>query len=66
MDERYIRMESAAVLAKSCKVTVIGMERVPFERVLGLEIGTALMKLHESNGINFKMQAMCERLEPNG
>ncbi len=34
---------------------VIGMESVPFERVLGAKVGQALQKLHESNGISFRL-----------
>jgi len=57
----FIGMETASCLATRAKaVTVIGMERVPFERVLGLEIGTILGELHEKNGIKMVMGAICE------
>jgi NADPH-dependent 2,4-dienoyl-CoA reductase/sulfur reductase-like enzyme len=38
-------------------VTVIGMEAVPFERVLGPEIGKRMMDLHESKGVRFIMKS---------
>jgi len=50
----FIGMEVAATLATKAKsVTVVGMEKVPFERVLGVEVGTAIQKLHESKGVKF-------------
>jgi len=50
----FIGMEVAATLASKAKsVSVIGMEKVPFERVLGTEVGSALQKLHESKGVKF-------------
>jgi NADPH-dependent 2,4-dienoyl-CoA reductase/sulfur reductase-like enzyme len=56
----FIGMELAAVLSgvDDGTVSVIGMEKVPFERVLGLEIGAALHKLHASKGIQFHLSAV--------
>lgn len=49
-------MEVASCLAKrASSVTVVGMEKVPFERVLGLEVGGFMQRLHEANGIVFKV-----------
>ncbi|KAJ3117868.1 hypothetical protein HDU96_005245 [Phlyctochytrium bullatum] len=59
----FIGMEAAAILAKTCTVTVIGMEKVPFERVLGPVVGEALGKLNTANGVTLKMQAMLDRFE---
>jgi len=50
---------SAAIVAKSESVLVIGMENVPFERVLGPEIGSLLQKFHEGKKVQFKMGAVC-------
>jgi NADPH-dependent 2,4-dienoyl-CoA reductase/sulfur reductase-like enzyme len=53
----FIGLETAAIIAKKVKsVLVIGMEKVAFERVLGVEIGTALQALHERNGVKFVME----------
>jgi NAD(P)H-nitrite reductase large subunit len=42
----FIGMEVAANIVKKAKsVVVIGMEKVPFERVLGEQIGGALQKV---------------------
>jgi NADPH-dependent 2,4-dienoyl-CoA reductase/sulfur reductase-like enzyme/nitrite reductase/ring-hydroxylating ferredoxin subunit len=55
----FIGMETASIIVKNCKsVVVLGMEKVPFERVLGTEIGAVLQKFHEKNGIQFKMEAV--------
>lgn len=57
----FIGMETAAcIVAKAASVTVVGMEKVPFERVLGHEVGTRMQKLHESRGVKFIMEAVCD------
>jgi hypothetical protein len=46
-------MEVAATLASKAKsVSVIGMEKVPFERVLGTEVGSALQKVWSTRQIH--------------
>eukprot|EP01127_Copromyxa_protea_P000424 TRINITY_DN10351_c0_g1_i1.p1 TRINITY_DN10351_c0_g1~~TRINITY_DN10351_c0_g1_i1.p1 ORF type:complete len:580 (-),score=151.92 TRINITY_DN10351_c0_g1_i1:69-1664(-) len=60
----FIGMETAAcVVAKAKSVTVVGMEKVPFERVLGSVVGGVMQKLHESRGIKFIMEAVCDSFE---
>lgn len=50
----FIGMELAATLQRrGCSVTVLGMEPVPFERVLGRRVGEALKAFFESKGITF-------------
>eukprot|EP01116_Phalansterium_solitarium_P023755 TRINITY_DN8490_c0_g1_i2.p1 TRINITY_DN8490_c0_g1~~TRINITY_DN8490_c0_g1_i2.p1 ORF type:complete len:547 (-),score=191.49 TRINITY_DN8490_c0_g1_i2:440-2035(-) len=52
----FIGMEVASSIVKKAKsVTVVGMESVPFERVFGVRIGAALQKLHEKNGVQFRL-----------
>ncbi|CAG8730649.1 21360_t:CDS:10, partial [Dentiscutata erythropus] len=73
----FIGMEMAAVCAKKANVSVIGMDKVfwnylslahrdqvPFERVLGIEVGGAIQKLHEANGISFYLQSGVKEIEP--
>ncbi|KAJ3128642.1 hypothetical protein HK098_003849 [Nowakowskiella sp. JEL0407] len=62
----FVGMETAAVLAKTSAVTVIGMEKTPFERVLGPQVGSAFQKLFESNGVVLKMNAVVEKYVPSG
>jgi apoptosis-inducing factor 3 len=61
----FIGMESASILAKVANVTVIGMERFPFERVLGPAVGEAMMKLNQHNGIKLLMEKFVERYGPS-
>jgi len=57
----FIGMETASCIVGMAKsVTVIGMEVVPFQRVLGLEVGTILQKFHENNGVKFVMEAVVQ------
>jgi NADPH-dependent 2,4-dienoyl-CoA reductase/sulfur reductase-like enzyme/nitrite reductase/ring-hydroxylating ferredoxin subunit len=54
----FIGMEAASSLvAENRKVTVIAQEKVPFERVLGPEIGAMFRKLHEDKGVKFEIEA---------
>ncbi|CAG8469044.1 368_t:CDS:10 [Diversispora eburnea] len=61
----FIGMEVAAMCTKKANVSVIGMEKVPFERILGHEIGAALKKLYESNGVKFYLQADVKEIQPS-
>ena len=57
-------MEAANILSKQANVTVVGMEEVPFERVLGPKVGAALGKLTERNGVTLKMKALVDKFLP--
>lgn len=60
----FIGMETAASVVTNAKsVTVIGMEKVAFERVLGVEVGSAIQKLHESKKIQFVMEAVVKEMK---
>jgi len=57
----FIGMEVAASIVKKSKsITVVGMENVPFERVLGGEIGKVLQQFHEAQGIKFVLNAIAK------
>jgi NADPH-dependent 2,4-dienoyl-CoA reductase/sulfur reductase-like enzyme/nitrite reductase/ring-hydroxylating ferredoxin subunit len=63
----FIGMEVAQSLTKrGAKVTVVAPGKVPFERILGQEIGHMWQKLYEKNGVAFRMQARVNRLEGQG
>lgn len=52
----FISLEIAGRLAqKGVNVKVVAPEDIPFERILGKEIGTELMKQHKQNGIEFHL-----------
>jgi len=62
-------MELAATLKLSKKIdeklVIVGMEKVPFERVLGVEIGTVMQQLFESKGVEFRMGRVLKRFIPS-
>lgn len=54
----FIGMEAASSFSGEARqVTVIAQEKVPFERVLGPEIGAMFQQLHESKGVKFEVEA---------
>ncbi len=54
----FIGMEAASSLvAEGRQVTVVSQEKVPFERVLGPEIGAMFRALHEEKGVKFEAGA---------
>ncbi|CAG8636595.1 12905_t:CDS:10, partial [Ambispora leptoticha] len=59
----FIGMEVASMLAKKANVSVIGMEKVPFERILGEKVGSAIKKLHENNGVKLYLNAIVKNIE---
>jgi NADPH-dependent 2,4-dienoyl-CoA reductase/sulfur reductase-like enzyme/nitrite reductase/ring-hydroxylating ferredoxin subunit len=51
----FIGMEAAAALKeRGLEVTVVAPGSVPFEHILGKEIGLMFQKLHEEKGVTFK------------
>ncbi|KAF6816916.1 Apoptosis-inducing factor 1 [Colletotrichum musicola] len=61
----FIGMEIANATAKDNTVTVIGMETVPLERVLGQRVGAGIRKSMEQNGVNFHMSAGVDKAVPS-
>lgn len=54
----FIGAEAAASLRQlEADVTVVGLEAVPFERVMGTEIGLMFQKVHEENGVQFRLSS---------
>jgi apoptosis-inducing factor 3 len=63
----FIGMESAFSLSeRKIKITVIGIESVPFENVFGKEIGNLFKKHHEEHGVEFRLQAKIKKFEGDG
>ncbi|RKP06489.1 hypothetical protein THASP1DRAFT_31694 [Thamnocephalis sphaerospora] len=56
----FIGMEIASVLSQQANITVVAIEKEPFQRVLGERIGAAVRRLHEQNGVSFVMEAMVD------
>lgn len=66
----FIGMEAAAYLRQSRKctnITVLGMESVPFERVLGKEVGAYMQTLFTQQGVQFRLgsDAVVTRFVPD-
>ncbi|CED83795.1 flavo protein [Phaffia rhodozyma] len=55
----FISMELAVVASKRklASLDVVGMESVPFENVLGKEVGKGFKTYHEKQGVTFHMEA---------
>ncbi|HEX4592759.1 MAG TPA: FAD-dependent oxidoreductase [Bryobacteraceae bacterium] len=52
----FIGLEAAASLRhRGLEVTVVGQGQVPLERVLGKELGEFVRRLHEQNGVQFRL-----------
>ena len=60
----FIGLETAFSLTKrKIPVTVISQELIPFERVFGREIGKLFKKLHEENGVVFRLSRTLKAFE---
>lgn len=60
----FIGLEVAASLrARNLEVDVVGKERVPLERVMGVEVGRFVQKLHEAKGVRFHLEANLKSID---
>ncbi|KAG8746964.1 hypothetical protein FRC10_002763 [Ceratobasidium sp. 414] len=64
----FISMELVVVASKRklASLDVIGMEEVPFERILGKEVGAGLMNFHTKQGVKFHMRSKIAKLSGSG
>lgn len=54
----FIGMEVASSLtARGCEVTVIAPDEVPFQKIIGSQIGRLFQDIHETHGVKFKLGA---------
>jgi NADPH-dependent 2,4-dienoyl-CoA reductase/sulfur reductase-like enzyme/nitrite reductase/ring-hydroxylating ferredoxin subunit len=52
----FIGMEvAAALVTRGLEVTVVGIEAVPFERILGAAVGAVVQAAHEARGTRFAL-----------
>jgi NADPH-dependent 2,4-dienoyl-CoA reductase/sulfur reductase-like enzyme len=52
----FIGMEAASSLkVRGCDVTVVAPDKIPFAKALGPEIGKLFQRIHESNGVKFRL-----------
>lgn len=60
----FIGMETAASLTqRGVSVTVIAPDKVPFAKTLGAEIGELFQRVHEKNGVKFRMNSHVKGFE---
>lgn len=63
----FIGMEAAASLKQQgLDVTVVSPDKVPFEKVLGESVGKLFQQVHESNGVEFKLDEKAKALKGEG
>jgi NADPH-dependent 2,4-dienoyl-CoA reductase/sulfur reductase-like enzyme/nitrite reductase/ring-hydroxylating ferredoxin subunit len=62
----FIGLEVAASLrARGLQVHVIAPEQVPMERTMGREIGGLIAKVHQENGVRFRLARAVENFDGN-
>ena len=63
----FIGLECASILRqRDIEVTVVSVESEPMERVLGADVGAILRGMHETNGVEFRMETGVVRYEGDG
>jgi len=63
----FIGLEVAAALrSRELAVSVVSPETVPFERVLGQDLGMAIRALHEEHGVRFHLGRTARAVEAGG
>ncbi|KAI9682931.1 MAG: hypothetical protein M1829_006367 [Trizodia sp. TS-e1964] len=61
----FIGMEIGNCLSKDHKITIIGMEKVPLERIMGAAVGAIVQGQLEKKGVKFYMDAGVEKALPS-
>ncbi|MGD9630635.1 MAG: FAD-dependent oxidoreductase [Pyrinomonadaceae bacterium] len=63
----FIAMEAAASLRqRGLEVTVVAPDGIPFERILGDEIGGMFKVLHKGHGVEFRLETSIQGFEQSG
>jgi len=63
----FIGMEAAASLkTRGLEVTVVAPHQTPFEKTLGGAIGALFQKIHEDNGVRFRLGEKVARITGHG
>jgi NADPH-dependent 2,4-dienoyl-CoA reductase/sulfur reductase-like enzyme/nitrite reductase/ring-hydroxylating ferredoxin subunit len=60
----FIGLEVAASLRqRNIEVHVVGPEKIPFERVLGAQLGTLVRDVHQAHGVEFHLGASVAQID---
>lgn len=63
----FIGMEAASGLTqRGLEVTVVSPSTLPFEKILGVEIGKVFQQVHEENGVKFHLGRKATQIEGKG
>ena len=63
MGSSFIGLEAASALRKKgVRVTVVSPDSVPFAKQFGPEIGGMFRRLHEANGVSFRLESEVESI----
>jgi len=63
----FIGLEVAASLVtRGLKVSVVALENLPLERVLGADLGDLVKRVHEEQGVTFYLGRRVKTVEENG
>ena len=63
----FIGLEVAAsLIARGLSVDVVGLEKIPLERVVGPELGAFVRSLHESKGVTFHLENSAATIDESG
>lgn len=54
----------AVTKRKLASIDVVSMDKVPFERILGEQVGRGLQTYHEKNGVKFHLGAKIDKFIP--
>ncbi|MDQ1318652.1 MAG: apoptosis-inducing factor 3, partial [Candidatus Poribacteria bacterium] len=60
----FIGMETSAnLIDRGVSITIVALDAVPFEQILGTEIGNMYKSLHEEKGTTFRLSSKIARFE---
>jgi NADPH-dependent 2,4-dienoyl-CoA reductase/sulfur reductase-like enzyme/nitrite reductase/ring-hydroxylating ferredoxin subunit len=62
----FIGLEIAGAISKRklASIDIVGMDEVPFQSILGKEVGSALKKYYEAQGVKFHMSTQVQKIVP--
>lgn len=63
----FIGLEvAAALIARGLEVHVVGREAIPLERILGRDLGSLVLRVHQEHGVKFHLGTSPRALDEHG